>query len=181
VNWSDRIRNEANQLLRLKRILDSDTKLSVRMDIERSGLTFSSFLLRIRGVEGLIAAPGTGSGWKTSTFKVDVTLPSGYPDHKGPGLTIHPPVPFHPHVWPGGSFCLGDLDGPHPDMTLVDWFYAMVEFFNWSEGLIEARDIGANRDAKLWWDAHKGQAARRYLAPVDFARLRFFVDTLKVT
>jgi ubiquitin-protein ligase len=181
LSTSERIRNEVSQLLRLKKILDADKKLPVRIDIERRGLTFSSFLLRLRGVEGLIAVPRAGTGWKTSAFNLDVTLPPGYPNSADPQFTFHPPIPFHPHIWPHGSFCWGDVMDSKVDMSLVDWVVKTIEFINWTESIVARDDPGANREAKQWWEAHKGQATRHYLIPVDLARLRFFVNNVKVT
>jgi hypothetical protein len=78
---SDRFTNEITQLTRLKVVLDRDSVLPLRFDIQRLTLDHRRFKLTIRGISSLIRNPSLSPATANS-FTLIVNVPSGYPWHQ---------------------------------------------------------------------------------------------------
>lgn len=178
---SDRFTNEITQLTRLKVVLDSDSVLPLRFDIQRLSLDHRRFKLIIRGIQSLIRNPSFSSSSATAnSFTLMVTVPLGYPWTQIPDIKFQDPVPFHPHIWQDGRVCWGTSNTPQPDLTLSDWLYNVIEYLQYNQGALLRMNpySPANRDALEWWQGNK-QSISRYVPPIDMARLRLWIDRLR--
>jgi len=178
---SDRFTNEITQLTRLKAVLDRDSVLPLRFDIQRLTLDHRRFKLTIRGISSLIRNPSFSSSPATAnSFTLIVNVPSGYPWHQIPDIRFQEPFPFHPHIWPDGRVCWGTSNTPQPDLTLSDWLYNVIEYLQYNrEALLRMNpNSPANQAALEWWKGNK-QSISRYVPPIDMARLRLLIDRLR--
>ncbi len=175
----ERFENEIKQLNRLKTLLEQDSILPLRFDLERLSLDFRRFKLTIRGIKSLISNPNSGSSNTASTFIITVQVPSGYPWNAIPDIRFQQPIPFHPHVWPDGRICWGTANAPQPDLALADWIRGVVEYLQYNQdqgSLLRINpDSPANREATDWWQRNVASLSR-YVPPIDIARLRRWIE-----
>lgn len=175
----ERFNTEIRHLLKIKSILDADSILPLRFEVERKSLDFSRFELTIKGIQSLIGNPSLGSSAIGDTFLVAAEIASGYPWSAVPGLRFRSPIPFHPHIWPDGRLCWGSGGTPQPDLALADWIRGIIEYlqYNQEEGSMWKIDANspANPGAMEWWKRNRGNLSR-YIRPIDMARLRAWID-----
>lgn len=177
---SERFSNEIAQLARLKVVLDSDTVIPLRFDIQRLSLDHRRFRITIRGIQSLIRNPSSSPSSATAnSFVIVVDVPSGYPWSQIPKIRFESPIPFHPHIWADGSICWGTQNNPQPDLTLSDWLYQIIEYLQYSNELLQINpNSPANTDARNWWQANRNSVSR-YVPRIDMARLRSWIDRLR--
>lgn len=155
----ERFENEIKQLNRLKTLLEQDSILPLRFDLERLSLDFRRFKLTIRGIKSLISNPSSGSSNTASTFIITVKVPSGYPWYAIPDIRFQQPISFHPHVFPDGRICWGtDNNKPQPDLFLADWIRGVVEYLQYNQdqgSLLKMNPSSpANGTAMDWWQTN---------------------------
>lgn len=172
---NERFRNEFNQLIKLKSLLENDAILPLRFDIERLTLEGKKFKLVISGITCLVNNPEQTA----RTFTLTVEVPSGYPNTAIPNIKFQDCIPFHPHIFPGGSICWGTGSVPQPDLILADWIRGVVEYLQYNQDrgsmLKINHDSPANRDARDWWQRNKRNISH-YIPPIDMNRLRFWIN-----
>jgi ubiquitin-protein ligase len=175
-----RFTREIAQLPRLQGLLATDTVLPLRIEFERKSLDSRHSTIKLQGVSGLVRNPTETKNATSSTFTIDLRVPSAYPWHAIPQIQFVGTVPFHPHVFRDGRICWGTADKPQPDLMLVDWLARVVEYlqFNQSSLIGINPNSPANGEALRWWQSNSSRISR-YVPPVDLGRLRFWVNQAK--
>jgi ubiquitin-protein ligase len=175
-----RIGREIAQIPRLQHLLASDTVLPLRMSFERKSLDSRHSTIRFDGIQSMITDPGRSRRPTSSTFLIDLRVPSGYPWSAIPQIQFLDAVPFHPHVFRDGRICWGTADTPQPDLMLVDWIARVVEYLQFNQASLIGINPNspANSEALAWWRKN-GASVARHVPPIDLARLRFWVNQSK--
>jgi ubiquitin-protein ligase len=175
----DRFSTEITSLQRLKVLLDKDTTLPIRFELERMSLDFRRFRLAFRGIQSIVKNPSLGSDATASVFTVEVQVSSGYPWSQIPQIKFLPPVPFHPHVWSDGRICWGTNNEAMPDLSLADWTRGVIEYLLYNQdggSLLRINpDSPANREALAWYQRNRGRITT-YVPSQDLGRLRTWID-----
>jgi ubiquitin-protein ligase len=175
----ERYKNEIIQLLRLKKVLDGETKLPLRFDLERLSVDSRKFKLTIRGITSLINIPRSGSTYTASTFILTVEIPSGYPQTAIPDIRFQQPIPFHPHIHSDGRICWGTGNEPQIDLNLLDWFRVVIEYLQYYQDQSSRFKMNssspANTTARDWW-RNNSSTISRYVPPIDISRLCHWID-----
>ena len=177
-----RFRNELQQLITLKELLDDDKVLPISFEVNRKSLDFQCFEIVIHGLSCLII--NMPKKKEVRNFYIDINIPPGYPWEALPHIYFTKNIPFHPNVYTSGSICWGKLGtSPQPDLHLVDWFGLLIDFLQYThdrEGLIVLdEDSAANRSASSWWNANRIRIDQ-FITKIDLARLRFWIDKSRV-
>jgi len=174
----ERFQNEMKHLYALRDLLEQDTRLPLRLRIERGSLDFREFSLKLSGISAFVADPCSTGQSTAPAFSLNFRVPEGYPFSTIPNISFGEPVPLHPHIWTDGRICWGTAWNPRPDLQLSHWLVHVVEYLQYSQGDQSTLDINrnslANRDALHCWDAHRKDLGR-YVPPIDLARLRLHV------
>jgi ubiquitin-protein ligase len=149
----ERFKNELEQVLRLKALLDGDTVLPLRFEITPESLNLRRFRLTLSGVTSLALA---GSSHRNANkFILSVEVPPGYPRTAIPNIRFVDPIPFHPHVHKWGEICWGTGNSPRVDLFLVDWLRGVIEYlqYNQDQGSLFRiePESPANKTAMEWW------------------------------
>jgi len=177
-----RFKREMDHLLRLKTILDSDTILPLRFDVEPLSLDLRRSKITIKGIRSLTGNPDQTAACTGDRFTITMEVPQGYPWNAIPNIRFGSPVPFHPHVWTNGGICWGTANAPQPDRWLADWFRGVVEYLQYNQDPVSMLRINpdspANSSAMVWWQS-KGSSISRYVTSIDMSRLRFWIDQLR--
>lgn len=175
----ERFKNEISQLIKLKTILEKDSILPLRFDVERLSLDYRRFKLTIRGIKSLVSNPDSSSLSTGSSFIIIVQVPSGYPLTAIPDIRFQQPIPFQPHVFTDGRICWGSGSVPQFDLTLADWIRGVVEYLQYNQDQGSLFKIGptspANKEAMDWWQRNQRNISR-YVPPIDIGRLRLWIN-----
>jgi ubiquitin-protein ligase len=171
----ERFQNELKQLWRLKKLLDRDTVLPLRIEITPKSLNKRRFELTIRGVTSLTGTSQT----KANKFNLMIEVPMRYPEEEIPNIRFLDPKPFHPHVWEGGAICWGSGSSPQYDLFLVDWVRSIVEYLQYNQhqgSLLRINTISAaNKTAMQWW-VENARRIPSFVPPIDLNRLRYWIN-----
>lgn len=172
-----RLENELKHLTRLKNILDKDTILPIRFEIQKKSLDFRTFSITITGIKSLIKNPKLTSNYSAQRFNTTWNIPIGYPWTRYPNIIFVSPIPYHPHIYTSGAICWGSLSGPQPDYALADWFRFIIEFLVINENSLMKINTNspANHDATKWWKSNN-YLLYKYITRLDMPRLRFWID-----
>lgn len=175
----ERFQTELNQLMKLRRVLETDTILPLRFDIQRLKLNYRHFKVTIKGLTSLVLESGSARPGTASTFIINVQVPTGYPFHAIPKITFEHPIPFHPHIFTHGGICWGSGNNASPDLTLADWIRGVVEYLQYNQDQASMLRMNpaspANREAMGWWQSN-GTRVSRYVPPINMARFRVWID-----
>jgi ubiquitin-protein ligase len=172
-----RFKNELENLLLFKRVLDGDNVLPVRLEIERMSLDYRRFKVVINGIKSLTAnKDGTRAGTGTA-FKILVEVPPEYPFTAIPNIQFQDTIPFHPHVYTDGRICWGTVNSPQPDLSLADWIRQVLEYLTYNKDSIIKMNPNspANRTALDWWQSNKLMISSS-VTSIDMSRVRLLVN-----
>lgn len=174
-----RFKNEIAQLGRLRELLAKDRQLTLRLDLTPTSLTWREFKI---GISGLSALAIDGGGWShAKKFQVRVQVPADYPHGAPPFFKFEQPVPFHPHIWSGGNICWGTQQRPQPNLMLVDWVRALIDYLQFGQdaNVQINRHSPANSAALAWYESHQTRLSE-YVPRIDMERLRAWIERARI-
>lgn len=179
----DSIKREIDHLMRVKRMLDADRQMPLRLDIRQEGLSGRKLNISISGIRGLVADPQQSPSPVRAYFQVSLEIPPGYPHTAIPVIKFVNPVPFHPHIYTHGGICWGTSNAPQPSLWLADWVRLLIEYLQYNQDptvMLKLNSASpANSTALAWWSSH-GRDLPRYVPRVDLPRLQTLINRARV-
>jgi ubiquitin-protein ligase len=170
-----RLANERDHLLAFQRVLAKDSVLKTRYEILGANMRFTSFQIRITGLDSLKISSNRFA--PSSTFNTQWTIPSNYPEEAIPVVRFMDPIPFNPHVFESGAICWGQGNKPNPNIFLADWLlWTFVLLSYYQEGtLVINTQSPANGNAMKWYIDNRSRISR-FVPKLDYKRLRFWLE-----